>query len=69
MNCPLQNDLVLDMGQVFYTYTNANSSVVKGLGIVARYYESYHGLQMALEAYLKVYFLQKQYLNQIYQAY
>ena len=41
------------MGQLFWTYINCKSCSVKGLGIIARQGESYHGLQMALEAYLE----------------
>jgi hypothetical protein len=50
-NCNLQ---IIDMGQVFWTYVNCKYySSAKGIGIIVRQGESYHGLQMALEAYLE----------------
>ena len=52
-NLPLEKGEIVNLGQVFWTYINCKSCSVKGLGIIARQGESYHGLQMALEAYLE----------------
>ena len=41
------------MGQVFCTYINCKSASAGFMGKIARQGESYHGLQMALEAYLE----------------
>ena len=45
--------VIVDLGQVFWTYVNCKNCSVKCMGIIARQGESYHGLQMALEAYLE----------------
>jgi hypothetical protein len=52
-NLPLERGIIVDLGQVFWTYMNCKNCSVKCMGIIARQGESYHGLQMALEAYLE----------------
>jgi len=50
---PLERGIIIDLGQVFWTYINCKTAGVKVMGEIARRSESYHGLQMALEAYLE----------------
>ena len=52
-NLPLERGIIVDLGQVFWTYINCKVNSVKIMGEIARRSESYHGLQMALEAYLE----------------
>ena len=54
MSCPLERGVILDMAQIFYTYLNYKTNVVKAYGMLSRAQESYHGLQFTLEAYIKV---------------
>ena len=43
----------MDVGQVFWTYVNCKYyGIAKGIGIIARQGESYHGLEIALKGYL-----------------
>ena len=51
---PLERGIIVDLGQVFWTYINCKGNSVKVMGEIARRSESYHGLEMALEAYLEV---------------
>ena len=53
-NLPLEKGIIVDLGQVFWTYINCKGNSVKVMGEIARRSESYHGLEMALEAYLEV---------------
>jgi hypothetical protein len=52
-NSPLERGEIVDLGQVFCTYMNCKSASAGFMGKIARQGESYHGLQMALEAYLE----------------
>ena len=50
-NLPL--DFEFDMGQVFLTYINCKNYSIMSMDLISRQHESYHGLQMTLEAYLE----------------
>ena len=52
-NLPAERGIFGDLGQVFWTYVNCKSFSVKIMGEIARRNESYHGLQMTLEAYIE----------------
>ena len=52
-NLPLERGNVVNLSQVFKTYINCKTYIVKAIGRIARHGESYHGLQLALEAHLK----------------
>ena len=52
-NLPAERGILGDLVQVFWTYVNCKSFSVKIMGEIARRSESYHGLQMALDAYLE----------------
>jgi len=52
-NLPLERGNVVNLGQVFKTYINCKTYIVKAMGRIARHGESYHGLQLALEAHLE----------------
>ena len=51
-NLPDPGSLV-NLGQVFKMYINCKTYNVKAMGKIARHAESYHGLQLALEAHLE----------------
>ena len=43
----------IDIGQVFWTYVNCKSASAKALGEIARFNESYRGIEITLDAYLE----------------
>jgi hypothetical protein len=51
-NLPLNFNF--DLGQVFLTYINCKNYSVVSMDLISRQHESYHGLQMTLEANLEV---------------
>ena len=52
-NLPLERGEIVNLGLVFCTYVNCKSASAGFMGKIARQGESYHGLQMALDAYLE----------------
>ena len=52
-NLPLERGNVVNLSQVFKTYINCKTYIIKAMGRIARHGESYHGLQLALEAHLE----------------
>ena len=53
-NLLLERGIMDDLGEVFKTYINCETYSVRLMGFLARQGESYHGLQVALEANLEV---------------
>jgi hypothetical protein len=52
-NLSLESGDVVNLGQVFKMYINCKTYNLKAMGKIARHAESYHGLQLALEAHLE----------------
>ena len=52
-NLSLESGGVVNLGQVFKMYINCKTYNLKAMGKIARHAESYHGLQLALEAHLE----------------
>jgi len=50
---PLECGKTIDIGQVFWTYVNCKSASAKALGEIARFNESYRGIEITLDAYLE----------------